>query len=90
LDGSLSGYDIQVVSCESKAGGGSLPGEVIPSMGIAISKQQLHVNEAEEAFRKVQIPLIVRIEENRLLLDMRTLMEEDIVPVCDILKEVLG
>lgn len=84
-----SGYAVTVVACESKAGGGSLPGEIIPSAGVFIQKADMHANEIEEALRYAETPMIVRIENEGILLDMRTIQRKEIEPVAKILIDTL-
>lgn len=63
-----------VVSGESTVGGGSLPGESIPSFLL-----ELKVPSAEKflrALRKNNPPIIARTENDRILLDPRTVFPE--------------
>ncbi|MGN0299191.1 MAG: L-seryl-tRNA(Sec) selenium transferase [Lachnospiraceae bacterium] len=83
-------YEISVVSCESQAGGGSLPGEQIASAGVRIWKEAMHAGEIEKRLRGQPVPLIVRIEREGILLDMRTIFEKEIPEAAEILKTVLG
>ena len=66
--------DAQVETCASEAqlGSGALPGQLLESravtVGFAHTKQ---LRELEGALRKLQPPVIARIAEDRLVLDMR-------------------
>jgi L-seryl-tRNA(Ser) seleniumtransferase len=69
---------IQVLHITGQAGGGSLPGEEIPSVAVALSLQEIGLQQAAAFLRKAQVPVVCRIAENRLLLDMRTVVDEEI------------
>jgi L-seryl-tRNA(Ser) seleniumtransferase len=58
------------VPLQSAIGGGSLPGETIPSAGIALTHRRSTALLA--ALRNGEPPLIGRIAEGRVLLDLRT------------------
>lgn len=64
---------VAVVPCESTPGGGSLPGETLPGFGVRISGDGLHPDRVAEKMRISPRPVLVRIEEDGLLLDVRTM-----------------
>ena len=49
---------IQMVSCESQIGGGSLPLERMESRAVAIQPNGMSVAEMEEKMRHLEIPII--------------------------------
>ena len=63
---------IEVVASNSVAGGGSLPGEEIASWGLAVAHGEKSVDELERGLRRAEVPVIARIEDDRLILDLRT------------------
>ncbi|MCP4365979.1 MAG: L-seryl-tRNA(Sec) selenium transferase [Planctomycetes bacterium] len=56
----------------SAVGGGSLPGEAIPTKLIAISAKKPSAQELSDRLRQNVPPIFARIEDDRLLLDLRT------------------
>lgn len=70
--------DIIVQACVSRAGGGSLPEENIESYAVAVSAPEITAGELAARFRKLDRPVIGRISGEKLLLDMRTIREEEI------------
>jgi L-seryl-tRNA(Ser) seleniumtransferase len=68
------GWRVSVVGCESAIGGGSLPGETLPSYAIAIDGAPPDV--LASALRRANPSVVGRIAEQRLLLDLRTVLEE--------------
>ena len=75
----LSGKDLIRISVErsvAKVGGGALPLTELLSYAVAIEPRQISVDELDRRMRKLDIPVIGRIHEGRLILDMRTFTGE--------------
>jgi L-seryl-tRNA(Ser) seleniumtransferase len=70
-----AGLDCQVIAGQSAIGGGSLPGETLPTALVAIRGGS--ADEAAARLRACDPPVIVRIEEGRLLVDPRTVLPRD-------------
>jgi L-seryl-tRNA(Ser) seleniumtransferase len=70
--------DTQVVQRSSKAGGGSLPLLNLPSHCVGIKIQGCSANTLERRLRDNDPPIIGRIEEDRFIMDLRTVQEEEI------------
>jgi L-seryl-tRNA(Ser) seleniumtransferase len=62
----------------SQVGGGALPLQELPTMVLAVKPLDLSVNELEENLRKGEPPIISRISKDELILDMRTVLDEEI------------
>jgi len=62
----------------SQVGGGALPLQALPTVVLAIKPRHLPVNSLEERLRKGESPIISRISKDELILDMRTVFEEEI------------
>ncbi len=74
---------VAVVACDSQIGSGALPTQRIPSAGFAISpaaKRNAVPGQRSmplaAAFRALPIPVIGRIQDGRLMLDLRCLEDE--------------
>ena len=70
----LPNFSVEVVSCQSQIGSGSLPVERLPSAALAIRGRGLEKLAA--AFRALPVPVIGRIHDGTLLLDLRCLEDE--------------
>lgn len=68
--------DIHVVKCDAEVGGGSLPGEVIESYGVAIKPKDISTAAFEYNLRHLPVPCIGRIINDELILDLRTFDKE--------------
>jgi L-seryl-tRNA(Ser) seleniumtransferase len=64
----------EVVPAESTVGGGSLPGDTLPTWAFAPRVAQ--PNAAAAKLRAADPPVIARVSEDRLLLDPRTVLPE--------------
>lgn len=64
----------ELLEGESTVGGGSLPGEVLPTCLLAL--QVRSPSRALAALRTAKPPVIARIQDERLVLDPRTVLEE--------------
>jgi len=60
----------EVVACESVTGGGTLPGVVIASAGVAFA------GDLVDRLRAAVPPVIARIEDGRTICDLRTVWPE--------------
>ncbi len=62
--------DLRVVALDSTVGGGSLPGETIPSWGLSLGTRS--ANALLGRLRRGTPAVVGRIEDGRVLLDVRT------------------
>lgn len=85
-----SGIPTEVVETQDQVGGGSAPLALLESRAVAISPVGLTVVELEERLRKRELPIIGRIFQNRYLLDVRTLFQEDFPKIQKALTQALG
>jgi L-seryl-tRNA(Ser) seleniumtransferase len=72
---------VEPVACESQIGSGALPTRRMPSAGVAIrptarTGQGTALQRIEAAFRGLPAPVIGRMHDGALLLDMRCLEDE--------------
>jgi L-seryl-tRNA(Ser) seleniumtransferase len=75
-------FTVAVVALMGQIGSGSLPVERLPSAGLAIAPVQKKgagraLDALAEALRSLPLPVIGRIADDRLLLDLRTLEQPD-------------
>jgi L-seryl-tRNA(Ser) seleniumtransferase len=69
---------IQLVESLGRVGGGALPQVSLPSPALALTIPPLTPDQLEARLRQAQPPVIARIEQDTLLLDMRTLLPDDL------------
>jgi L-seryl-tRNA(Ser) seleniumtransferase len=64
--------EAELIDGESLIGGGSAPSSVLPTRLIAITAKKLSANELAARLRRLDPPVIARVEEGRVLFDLRT------------------
>jgi L-seryl-tRNA(Ser) seleniumtransferase len=63
---------------ESSAGGGSFPLLQLPTALIEVRVDRCSAQQIETALRRTKVPVIGRIQNDRFLLDVRTLLDRDL------------
>ena len=66
----------EVVPVASVVGGGTTPGATLAGFGVALAAHGLSADALAEWLRKLDPPVIARIHEGRVLLDLRTVPED--------------
>jgi L-seryl-tRNA(Ser) seleniumtransferase len=72
-----AGWRAEIVAGVSTIGGGSAPGSALPTRLVAIAREQLSADDLESALRRLDPPVIARVEEGRVVLDLRTVATEE-------------
>ena len=78
----------EIITGESTVGGGSLPGETLPTRLLALSRRG--PKRLLQQLRAGQPPVIARIEDQRVLLDPRTVLPEQEEAFLRVLAQVLA
>jgi L-seryl-tRNA(Ser) seleniumtransferase len=81
---------VQATRCRSVTGGGSLPGAEVDSWGVALKHPSRSTAEIGRALRHGSPPIIGRIEDDRVILDLRTVAPEQDEQLASMLGSVLG
>jgi L-seryl-tRNA(Ser) seleniumtransferase len=76
---------LDLIDGESVIGGGAAPSAVLPTRLIALTHAELSADELCARLRANAPPLIARIEEGRVLLDLRTVSSDQDATVADAL-----
>jgi L-seryl-tRNA(Ser) seleniumtransferase len=74
-------FTLELVDGNSKVGGGALPMAAMPSRLLSLIPGELSVNAIEERLRAYDPPIIVRLEKDRVLLDLRTIQDSELKTV---------
>ena len=88
LDASIQAY-ARIVPSDAQVGGGSAPGEMLPSLALTITPGKIGLNELYMRLIQAETPVIARVHQDSLLLDMRTLRDKDVKPLADALNQAL-
>lgn len=74
---------LEIIDGESLIGGGAAPSSVLSTRLIALSHADLSADELSSRLRASNPPIIARVEDGRVLLDLRTVFPEQDTDVVD-------
>jgi len=84
------GFSARVVKVNSQVGGGSAPGIDLTSYAVEIAPSEWSVDELEYKLRVSEIPIVVRIHKDKILLDCRTISEKRFADVERAFRAIFG
>jgi L-seryl-tRNA(Ser) seleniumtransferase len=74
-------FRVTLEDSTSQVGSGALPTEELPTKAVVIRSERMSAERIAQRFRNASPPIIGRINDERFLLDLRTIYEaEDLVP----------
>jgi L-seryl-tRNA(Ser) seleniumtransferase len=79
---------IEIIDGESVIGGGAAPSSVLPTRLLAVTCSGVNADELSERLRGSNPPVIARVEEGRVLLDLRTVFPDQDGLIADALQRV--
>ena len=83
--------NLSMVDGFSGMGGGALPGENIPTKLVCIHSEKINAIELANKLRNPTPPIFARIEQDRVLLDMRTVYDDaEIDTIAVALEKIAG
>ncbi|MBC8318636.1 MAG: L-seryl-tRNA(Sec) selenium transferase [Desulfobulbaceae bacterium] len=80
--------EVDTAAVESRVGGGAMPEQGLPSRAVVLRPRTLKLSEFESKLRGADLPVIGRVENERMLLDMRTVGDDEIIPLSQSLLKV--
>ena len=84
------GAEASVEEGSSEMGGGALPGVELPTALVAIRSEKISAAEIAKRLRCRDLPVIARIQDDRVVLDVRTLLPGEDEIAAGALREVLN
>ncbi len=81
---------IEIVDGESILGGGAAPSSSLPTRLLALTCEGLSADELAAHLRSSDPPIIARVEEGRVLLDLRTVFPEQDTAVAAALNRIVA
>jgi L-seryl-tRNA(Ser) seleniumtransferase len=79
----VHGIDAELAAGESAVGGGSLPGQAVPTTVLVLAPGRMGAAELLRRLRGQEPPLIARIDQEKVLLDPRTVLPDEDDAVVD-------
>jgi L-seryl-tRNA(Ser) seleniumtransferase len=80
---------IEILDGESLVGGGAAPSSVLPTRLLALSNAELSADEFAARLRASDPPIIVRIDEGCVVIDLRTVFPEQDQTVAEALRRIV-
>ena len=83
-----AGLKIEIIPGASLVGGGSAPTSTLPTHLLAITSERFSAESLASRLRAQSRPVVARVEEGRVLVDLRTVFEDEDEEVVKALLEV--
>lgn len=80
--------DAKVEATEDVVGGGSAPATVLKGYSVSVQWNEASSQEIERRLRMDALPIIVRINHDKVLFDVRTIAEDEYRIIADRLKRI--
>ncbi|HYY70290.1 MAG TPA: hypothetical protein VE734_11205, partial [Terriglobales bacterium] len=77
---------VDIVEGASVIGGGAAPGASLPTVLLALGSQDFSADELARHLRSHEPPIVARVEQGRVLLDLRTVFPEQDASIADALR----
>ncbi|MDP3014614.1 MAG: L-seryl-tRNA(Sec) selenium transferase [Candidatus Subteraquimicrobiales bacterium] len=74
-------FEVKVEEDISRVGGGALPLEELQTIVVSVTSKRFSCQELERKLREGDLPVIVRVKDDKALLDVRTIQPEELVEV---------
>jgi L-seryl-tRNA(Ser) seleniumtransferase len=81
---------IEIVDSESLLGGGAAPSSVLPTRALALTCEGLSADDLAARLRGSDPPIIARVDDGRVLLDLRTVFPEQDAAVAAALDQIVS
>lgn len=82
-------FDVEIIEDKAEVGGGSYPASYLESIAVKLTHTKLKATEIENMLlHDVDIPVITRIKDNSIILDMRTLRTKEFDVVANNLEKI--
>jgi L-seryl-tRNA(Ser) seleniumtransferase len=79
---------LEIIDGESVIGGGAAPSSVLPTSLLAITHDDLSADEMATGLRNSDPPIITRVEDGRVLLDLRTVFPDQDAMIAEALRRI--
>lgn len=83
------GFALSVAPSQGKVGGGSAPSAVLEGYAVELAHEQFSPQTLEAALRKGELPVVVRINRGRVILDPRTVTPAEQQEIADKLEAIV-
>ncbi|MDD2216962.1 MAG: L-seryl-tRNA(Sec) selenium transferase [Eubacteriales bacterium] len=71
-------FEAEITEVEDRIGGGAAPTSILSGWGVSVSSDKIGTKKIESALRAYKIPIIARIYKDKVLINARTVSDEEI------------
>ena len=82
--------EAKVHATTAQVGGGTLPGQDLPSFGVSVSLPDMPPDHLTAALRKSKTPVIGRIQDNKVVFDLRSVRGTEVPSIVDTMANILA
>lgn len=82
--------EVDISEDYSEVGGGALPLEKLPTYAVTIRAKNISSSQLEDRLRKYSTPIFTRVNDNKVIIDLRTVKEEQYEIIVQALTEVIN
>ena len=75
IESKTDAYTLGIADCKDQVGGGSAPMVRLNGCAVTVSSKDISAERLERFMRKAEIPVIVRVAHDEVLLSVRTIKE---------------
>ncbi|MDF3413228.1 L-seryl-tRNA(Sec) selenium transferase [Sulfitobacter sp. M57] len=86
--GSIDGARVAVHETAAYVGGGSLPDQALASFAVSLRLHGLSAEKLAAALRQHETPVIGRIEQDQVMLDMRTVWDGELATIAQTVQRI--
>src|SRR5574337_1059762 len=80
--------EVSIIDGTSEVGGGALPREAIPTRLVAVQAAHLTAPVRSERLRRTDPPVMVRVKDDRIVLDPRTVSDDELDTLASLVASV--
>ena len=85
---SIKDLEVHILREFSACGGGAMPELLLETYCVGIRHKNLSTSELERRLRNLEPPIVARVKEDMLLLDVRTLSHEDMEDIAKVISQL--
>ncbi|MFM8939135.1 MAG: L-seryl-tRNA(Sec) selenium transferase [Phenylobacterium sp.] len=86
----VEALEVEIVTTEGYAGGGALPMLPLPGRALALRSRRLGAEDLALRLRTGRVRVLGRIEQDRVLIDLRTVDDTQVSTLAGAIREALG
>ncbi len=85
----IKNAQVSIEKDESQAGGGSLPGEYLPTYVVTLKVKGMSAPAVEQRLRRGAVAVIARIRAGTVVIDARTIRDSEVKPLLKAIREAI-